>query len=175
MSTVAVSLGRLGRGQPSSASDLLCGALLRDPRATVREQALRGLALAGANCRDAAPSSILSRDNRARVRRAAAELLLRAAPGPAEQRLLLRCQESDPHAQVAEACASAARTEPSASEPATVLIVPSSGDEPAPGAPFALLLADGALRLGVADRRGAVHEPRAPVGSLELLPVAGGD
>jgi HEAT repeat protein len=171
----AVSLGRLARGQPSSASGPLCGALLRDGRATVREQALRGLALARASCSDAAPSRLLSRDTRARVRRAAAELVLRAAPGLADQRLLLRCQESDPHALVADACAGTARPDSTATEPATVLIVPSSGDEPAPGAPFALLMADGGLRLGVADRRGAVHEPRAPVGTLELLPVTGGD
>jgi hypothetical protein len=57
----------------------------------------------------------------------------------------------------------------------TVLIVPSSGDEPTPGAPFALLLPDGSLRLGIADRRGAVHEPRATSGNVELLPFTGGD
>jgi len=39
----AVSLGRLGRGQPDAAATALCGPLLHDARATVREQALRGL------------------------------------------------------------------------------------------------------------------------------------
>lgn len=171
----AVAIGRLSRAQPSLASSALCGALLRDPRATVREQAVRGLALARASCSDGAAAVLLSRDPRARVRRAAAELLLRSSPGAAEQRLLARCQEGDPHALVADTCGLPARPDIAHTEPATVLIVPSSGDEPAPGAPFALLLPDGGLRLGVADRRGAVHEPRAPSGNVELLPFTGGD
>jgi hypothetical protein len=171
----AVAIGRLSRAQPSLASSALCGALLRDPRATVREQAVRGLALARASCSDGAAAALLSRDPRARVRRAAAELLLRSSPGTAEQRLLARCQEGDPHALVADTCGLPARPDIAHTEPATVLIVPSSGDEPTPGAPFALLLPDGGLRLGVADRRGAVHEPRAPSGNVELLPFTGGD
>lgn len=171
----AVAIGRLARGQASSAASALCGPLLSDPRATVREQALRGLALARASCSDGAAGRLLARDPRARVRRAAAELLLRTSSGAADQRLLARCRDSDPHALVAETCGLPARPDIAQAEPATVLIVPSSGDEPTPGAPFALLLADGALRLGVADRRGAAHEPRAPSGSIELLPFTGGD
>jgi hypothetical protein len=57
----------------------------------------------------------------------------------------------------------------------TVLIVPSLGGEPTPAAPFALLWSDGGLRLGSADRRGAVHEPRAAQGAIELLPYSGGE
>lgn len=171
----AVSLGRLARGQASSASAALCGELLRDARSIVREQALRGLALAHASCRDGLPQQLLGRDPRARVRRAAAELVLRSSPGAAERRLLARCQESDPHALVAEVCAAAARLDGMEVEPVTVLIVPVSRDEPTPAAPFALLFADGGLRLGVADRRGAVHEPRAAKGTFELLPYTGGD
>jgi HEAT repeat protein len=171
----AVSLGRLSRREPKLASAALCSGLLRDARATVREQALRGLALAHASCSDGLPQQLLARDPRARVRRAAAELVLRTAPGTAERRLLARCQESDPHAVVAEACAVAARPDRTETEAVTVLIVPVSRDEPTPGAPFALLFADGGLRLGVADRRGAVHEPRAAKGAFELLPYTGGD
>jgi hypothetical protein len=37
-----------------------------------------------------------------------------------------------------------------------------------PGAPFVLRLADGAYRLGFADRRGAVSERFAPKGELAL-------
>jgi hypothetical protein len=133
------------------------------------------LALARASCSDGLPQQLLVRDPRARVRRAAAELLLRASPGASEQRLLARCQESDPHALVAEACGAAARPDATDFEPVTVLIVPVSRDEPTPGAPFALLFADGGLRLGVADRRGAVHAPRAVQGTFELLPYTGGD
>jgi HEAT repeat protein len=171
----ALGLGRLLSSQPAQAQGALCGALLRDARAVVREQALRGLALARVGCSDGAPAQLLARDPRARVRRAAAELLLRAAPGAAERRLLSRCEEGDPHASVADACAAAPRPAVSKVEPTTVLIVASAGAEPTPAAPFGVLWADGSLRLGAADRRGAVHEPRAPQGKLELLPYAGGE
>jgi len=76
---------------------------------------------------------------------------------------------------VAEACAAAARPDGAEIEAATVLIVPSSGAQPTAGAPFALLWADGGLRLGSADRRGGAHEAQAPKGPVELLPFAGGD
>jgi len=171
----AVSLGRLARGNAQVAAGALCGALLRDARASVREQALRGLALAKSSCGDGYPGKLLSSDPRANVRRAAAELLLRASPQAAERRLLARCEESDAHAVVAEACAAAPRPDTNELEATTVLIVPSVGGQPVPGAPFALLWADGSLRLGSADRRGAAHEPEAPKGAIELLPYAGGD
>jgi len=160
---------------PTPPLEALCGALLRDARASVREQALRGLALAKSGCGDGYPAKLLGSDPRASVRRAAAELLLRASPQAAERRLLLRCQENDAHAVVAEACAAAARPDSSELEATTVLIIPNAGAEPVPGAPFALLWADGSLRLGSADRRGAAHEPAAPKGAVELLPYAGGD
>ena len=173
----AISLGRLSRNRSQSPGDALCGQLLRDPRASVREQALRG------SWRWRTPIAPMARqaarlgsDSRARVRRAAAEVLLRAATTPAaELQSLRRCQENDTHAMVAEACAGGPRPDGLAVEPTTVLIVPSAADEPAAGAPFELLWADGGLRLGSADRRGGVHEPRAPRGAVELLPYAGGD
>ena len=171
----AVSLGRLSRGRPEQAAALLCGPLLTDARASVREQALRGLALARARCADGAAARLLATDPRARVRRAAAELLLNAPLSPADRRVLARCEEGDTHALVSETCAGAARPEARAVEPTTVLVVPSDTAEPTPGAAFSLLFADGGLRLGSADRRGGVHEPRAPQGAVELLPDAGGD
>jgi HEAT repeat protein len=170
----ALGLGRLLRGQPVQVQAALCR-LLPDPRAVVREQALRGLQLARVSCRDGAPGQLLARDPRARVRRAAAELLLRAAPGALERRLLSRCEETDPHALVADACAAKARPDIAQVEPATLLIVAGSAAEPTPVAPFAVLWPDGSLRLGAADRRGAVHEPRAPAGPIELLSHAGGE
>lgn len=170
----AVALGRLARSEPARVAGVLCG-LLRDPRATVRELALRGLALSRASCPDAAPVRLLRSDPRARVRRAAAELLLRTGPQAAEQRALARCQERDSDAVVADTCAGKARGDGLASEPVTLLITPRDGAAPAPSAPFAVLWADGAVRLGAADRRGALHEPRAPRGTIELLPFSGGD
>jgi len=171
----AVSIGRLARAGGERAAPVLCGALLRDARSSVREQALRGLALARESCGDGAVSQLLARDPRARVRRAAAEAILRAAPQAAERRLLASCEESDTHALVAETCGGQARPEPGEREPTTVFVVARSGASPTPGVAFALLWADGSLRLGSADRRGAVHEPRAPRGAVELLPYAGGD
>jgi HEAT repeat protein len=170
----AVSLGRLARGHSETAI-VLCGALLRDRRASVREQALRGLGLAHANCSDGYPALLLASDPRARVRRAAAELLLRASPEVSERRLLMRCQEGDTHATVAETCAGAPRADVPDVEATSVMVLQSTAAEPTPFTPFALLWADGGLRLGNADRRGVVHEPRAPKGSVELLPYAGGD
>ncbi len=169
----AVALGRLGRGDVSVAASL-CGAL-SDPRASVREQALRGLALSGGSCADGKPQQLLATDPRARVRRAAAEALKRGPAPPSDRRLLQRCEENDTHAVVAEACAAPVGVAAGEPEPVTLLIVPSEGAEPAPRAFFSALFADGGLRLGSADRRGGVHEPRAPRGVVELLPYAGGD
>lgn len=171
----AVSWGRLSIGRPEQAARLLCGSLLRDARASVREQALRGLLLARAVCNDGSPASLLAGDPRASVRRAAAELLLRSGSGVAERRQLTRCREQDTHALVAQTCAGAARPDTAHSEAISVLIVPSAGAEPAPFSAFALLWADGGLRLGSSDRRGGVYEPRAPAGAVEPLSYLDGD
>lgn len=171
----AVSFGRLSRAQPELAAGALCGGLLRDPRASVREQALRGLALARARCADGDPERLLRNDSRANVRRAAAELLLQTGPQTGERRALARCEDNDTHAVVADACAGAARAEVRERQPSTVLIVPTDGGDPTPFAPFALLWADGALRLGSADRRGGVYEARAPEAPVESLPYMDGD
>ena len=170
----SVSLGRLAREKPESAA-VLCGGPLHDARASVREQALRGLGLAHASCEDGYPATLLRSDPRANVRRAAAELLLQSSSQAGVRRLLARCQEGDTHALVAETCAGVARPDTPEAEPTTVLIVPTAGGDPTPGAAFALLWPDGALRLGSADRRGGVHEARAPLGAVESLPYPGGD
>lgn len=170
----AVSLGRLARGD-AGATAALCGAPLDDARSSVREQALLGLSLSGGDCADGKPARMLATDVRARVRRAAAAVLKRGTIGPSEKRLLQRCEETDPHAAVALSCGAPLPPRPVEVEPVTLLIVPSEGADPVPGASFSLLFADGALRLGTADRRGGVHEPRAPKGGVELLPYAGGD
>jgi cellulose synthase operon protein C len=170
----AVSLGRLGSGDAAVVT-ALCGAPLEDARASVREQALRALALSGGRCANDRPAQLLATDGRARVRRAAAELVKRGPVEPSVRRLLQRCEESDPHAAVAQACGAPVAPAPAEWEPVTLLIVPTDGGEPAPGAAFSLLLPDGGLRLGSADRRGGVFEPRAPQGGAELSPYPGGD
>ena len=52
--------------------------------------------------------------------------------------------------------------------PLIVFVVPDGGDAPKARAPFALVLPDGTMRLGVADRRGAVFEGAALSGEVSL-------
>jgi hypothetical protein len=54
-----------------------------------------------------------------------------------------------------------------------VFVVPDGSTSPVARLPFALVLADGLMRVGLADRRGAVFEARAPRGRVELaIPAA---
>jgi len=52
------------------------------------------------------------------------------------------------------------------------VIIPAGRDTPSPAQPFALLRADGLIRLGDSDRRGQVFEVAAPRGALSLLEPA---
>jgi hypothetical protein len=57
--------------------------------------------------------------------------------------------------------------------PLTVFVVPDGSTAPVARAPFALVLADGTLRLGISDRRGVLFEAQAPDGEVELaVPAA---
>ncbi|MCC6557198.1 MAG: HEAT repeat domain-containing protein [Polyangiaceae bacterium] len=49
-----------------------------------------------------------------------------------------------------------------------VFVIPDGSGEPAPRAPFALVRADGLMRLGIADRRGEIFEAAAPGGPIRL-------
>jgi len=54
-----------------------------------------------------------------------------------------------------------------------VFVVPDGADQPVAEAAFTLILPDGTLRLGAADRRGALLEIFTPKGDLELgVPAA---
>jgi hypothetical protein len=53
-----------------------------------------------------------------------------------------------------------------------VYVVGESGSTPKPTSEYALLLADGAIRCGTTDRRGAVVEVAAPEGEISLLGAA---
>lgn len=87
-------------------------------------------------------------------------------------RALWRCSVEDRHATVAKRC-SELPARVSGKDDVLVYVVPDGRAEPVARAPFALVLADGAMRLGVADRRGAVFEAAAPAGVLELaVPAA---
>jgi hypothetical protein len=102
------------------------------------------------------------------VRSAAARLLALGAPEPLDARALSRCVSEDPSSEVAQVCESPSLAVPAETEPVTVFVVPAGESTPVPRAPFALVLADGSVRLGLTDRRGALLEPRAPRGELAL-------
>ncbi|XXY47132.1 HEAT repeat domain-containing protein [Sorangium sp. So ce269] len=170
----AGAIGRIaGRaGQPARASAALCGAL-SDARPYVRANALAGLTVARARCDGAAVRDLLARDPAEAVRLAAADHLAQGGADP-DRRALARCASEDRNATVAARCASPAAP-PSGAEDVVVFVVPfdagrgdSARDAPVPRAPFALVRADGLMRLGVADRRGELFERGAPRGPLRL-------
>ena len=55
------------------------------------------------------------------------------------------------------------------SAPLLVFVVPDGKSFPVPLAPYALLRADGFIRSGRADRRGAIFERALPKGEVTLL------
>jgi hypothetical protein len=85
-----------------------------------------------------------------------------------DQRAISRCVAGDKSGLVASACR-AARSLSSVTAPVLVMVVPDGRAAPLPSAPFALKRADGLIRSGLADRRGAVFERAAPGGPLSLV------
>jgi HEAT repeat protein len=175
----AAAIGRVaGRaGDGAAAAALLCRAL-GDGRPYVRANALSGLSVAGARCDGGAARDLLGRDPAEAVRLAAADHLgrgLLAAPGKgggdkdreADARALTRCASEDRNATVALRCAHPAKT-PSGTDDVAVYVIPDGSQNPVPRAPFALVRADGLMRLGVADRRGELFEASAPRGPIRL-------
>ncbi|WP_438019095.1 HEAT repeat domain-containing protein [Sorangium sp. So ce315] len=173
----AGAIGRVAAraGQPARAAAALCGAL-SDARPYVRANALAGLTVARARCDGAAARDLLARDPAEAVRLAAADHLAHGG-ADADRRALARCAGEDRNATVASRCAQPAPrpAPPSGAEDVVVFVVPfdagrggSARDAPLPRAPFALVRADGLMRLGVADRRGEVFERGAPPGPIRL-------
>jgi HEAT repeat protein len=167
----AGALGRIaGRLREPNAAAPLC-ASLTDPRAHVRAAALAGLSVARLRCGNgAAERRLLEGDPNDAVRAAAALAIGRLADhadredGPA----LSRCAAEDRAGSVAARCR-APSPPPTRTRAALVFIVPDLSSVPQPGEPYVLLLADGTLHAGTADRRGAVFDPVAPEGDLMLL------
>jgi HEAT repeat protein len=165
----AAALGRLGaRGVASRTR--LC-AVLDDERGYVRANALAGLRLEGQRCADgAAARRVLARDPSEVARRAAAALIANVpSTKPKLDRTALKtCSTEDPDGAVAVACTARPKMLPTAPEPVSVYVVPMGESAPVPRAPFALVLANGLMRLGQSDRRGEVFECDAPRGSVSL-------
>ena len=175
----AAALGRIAaRARDAQAAARSLCPLMTDARALVRANALASLALAGARCPHGSPGegerALLRDDPREEVRVAAAAAVA-AHPAPEDLAALERCAATDASAQVAARCRTPAPppppTRPAAppTEPVLVYIVPDTARAPRPGATYALETADGLIHAGVADRRGAVFDPRAPSGLVHLL------
>ncbi|MBX3181365.1 MAG: HEAT repeat domain-containing protein [Polyangiaceae bacterium] len=161
----AGSLARLQRRTKRAKPGPLCDALA-DPRSHVRAASAAALAALGARC-DALRERLL-RDPSELVRERAARALA-GSDSAADRAALTRCAATELTSSVAVACRASALQPSGVTERVLVHVVPLGGTAPAPSAPFTLVLADGLLRAGVADRRGAVVEWAAPRGSLELI------
>jgi HEAT repeat protein len=165
----------------------LCAAL-EDPRAYVLANALSGLRVAGLSCPSPAPATwLLEQHPSDEVRLAAARLIRErwVTIAPAE---LARCAAKDVSGRVAAECAKTrddgkkavpanadepekARSPSGAADRVSdmgVLVVQTGEVSPAPQVAFALVRADGLIRCGTSDRRGALWEPTAPRGELRL-------
>ena len=171
----AAALGRIAAREkaPDRATAALCPALAQE-RPYVRANAVEGLSLAGARCEPATVRDLLARDPSEAARLAAADALARdgdKAP-EADRRALARCAGEERDAAVATRCGHPLPV-PEGTDDIAVYIVPDGRNAPLPRAPFALVRADGLLRLGLADRRGEIFETGAPRGTIRLaVPAA---
>ncbi|HEY4116735.1 MAG TPA: hypothetical protein VGM56_02715, partial [Byssovorax sp.] len=154
---------------PALAARALCPRL-DDPHAApyARASALAGLSLARARCADGALERRALDDPHDAIRAAAALAIARAPLGEADRRTLDACATSDRSGAIAHACRAPSPI-PTTTRAALVYVVPDLEAQPRPNAPYVLHLADGSLRAGTADRRGAVIDPVAPEGTLTLL------
>jgi HEAT repeat protein len=176
-SNAVAAVGRIAARHAVDAAEPLCAAL-EDRRSHVLVNALVALELTGAACdKPAAVAWLLEHHPSDEVRLAAARLLARrwaaAVPGA-----LARCAAKDVSGMVATHCAAPAPSEahPGAVQDVGVLVVPVGEASPAPRAPFSLVRADGFIRSGTSDRRGAIWETSAPPGPLRLtLPAVYAD
>ena len=165
------SLGQLVARGVHPSHEQLCSAL-GDARAYVKANALAALRSMGKRCDEGAPErGLLSADTSELVRERAA-WLLRDVPSSAQRadaRGLRRCLLDDRSGRVARACREGSVERGGEGvEPVVVFVVPDGRTTPEARVGFALILADGRIRMGLADRRGAVFEARAPRGEMSL-------
>ena len=132
-----------------------------------RANALAGLAMAGARCGDGAVERAELLDDAHEEVRSAAAMAVQRSARAMDQRALERCANADPSSAVASRCAR--RVERSSrTHAALVYAVPEGVETPRPSAAYAMLFANGTIRAGTTDRRGAVFEPAAPEGDVTL-------
>jgi cellulose synthase operon protein C len=143
-----------------------------DPRSVLRAVALRALRFTGERCEHGEELVALSRDRADFVRESAAALLRDVPRGKRDAEALARARDGDPSGAVASECEEQSPPAPDGVEPTVVVVIPAGEDLPEAAQPFALLRADGLVRLGVSDRRGQVFEFAAPHGALSLVESA---
>ncbi|MEI9950928.1 MAG: HEAT repeat domain-containing protein [Pseudomonadota bacterium] len=166
------ALARIAQREHVQIARLACP-LIGDSRAMLRALALRALRVTAERCEGGQEATALSRDRSEFVRKSAALLVRDVARSKADGVLLARCRDRDPSGTVAAECElSAPSRAVEGREPTLVVIIPAGQDAPSPAQPFALLRADGLVRLGISDRRGQVFEVAAPRGALSLLEPA---
>jgi HEAT repeat protein len=143
--------------------------LAASSRALLRANAIGGLGLAGLRCANGDVERRALSDDEADVVRAAAARSLSRSTAAEDRRVLDTCAIADRSGTVARLCRD--RTAPSGKKTHATLVyvVPDSGGSPRPDSAYALSTADGLIRLGNTDRRGAVFDPVAPEGSLSLV------
>ncbi len=156
---------------PDRAAATLCP-LLVDPRSHVRANAASGLALAAARCADGSSERRLLADDVEPVRLAAARAIARRRLGDADARALDRCMIGDRSGAVARVCREGAPPPPSGAHEVEVYVAGETTHEPQPGASFVAEFADGILRAGRTDRRGAAFDAAAPQGDVSLTPIS---
>jgi HEAT repeat protein len=154
----------------TDASLPLCG-LLVDLRPYVRANALAGIAMGGLRCGDGGTERALLAEDPNEDVRAAAASALSASTAPDDRRSLERCARSDPSGTVAIRCR-ARPAQPAHAHAALVYVIPEGAGTPRPGAAYAMLLSDGTIHAGTADRRGAVFDPVMPEGTVTLRPAS---
>lgn len=162
------SLARIARRERTQIAPLACARLI-DLRPVQRALALRALRYTGERCDHGQELALLAGDRSELVRVAAAGLIRDVPRTSADALALSRARERDSSGAVAAECEALPQALPTSSEHTQVLVIPAGEEQPRAGEPFALLRADGLVRLGFADRRGMVFEVSAPSGPLSLL------
>jgi HEAT repeat protein len=169
----AGALGRIAAREAAGADvrPVLCSAL-SDGRPYIRANALTSLGLAGERCDAGLIEGLLVRDRSEAVRLSAADYLWRvsAAKNPIAEpirRAFARCASEDRSAKVALHCLRPA-PQMTGTDDVLVFVAPAGADEPQSRAPYAFVRGDGLIRMGMADRRGALFEFGAPRGAIRL-------
>jgi HEAT repeat protein len=171
------SLGRLlGKAKRADRAAALLCPRVADGRTYVRANALVGLDEAQVVCADAGRARKVLLEDPSDDARIAAVGLVKRGTSPDDHAALERCATQDRTGAVAAKCRDALKPQapvagasvPGKSSAVTVYVALDGSTAPRPLASYALRYATGYVRTGVADRRGAITDPYAPSGWLEL-------